>query len=245
MQAIAAVTMVLLIPFFPWSFPTQWSFYGLLLLASLFYAANDRLQMTIRRHLHMSVYTLLNRLVFVFLFIYGLQVFNEDFLLSKALGVGLIVGANTVLFFERKNSSFSKYAMRAIIAAFALATAIIIDISVSKAFNLPLYIALTLCIPGLIIMLFERVSIGRLRQEIRHAEIPGYLMAGSMWGASIFFSLRALQVGRVTTVVSFQSFALLVNVALAYFVLKDRQHTFRKVAAACIAGVGMVLLVVN
>jgi drug/metabolite transporter (DMT)-like permease len=242
LQTVATIASALLIPFFPITFPEQLSLYGLLIAASVFYALNDRLQTPVRKHLQVSFYTIIGQLVSVFLFIYGLVIFHEAFSWTKLIGIALIISANVLLLYRRGTVQVNKYVVLAIIAAIAAATAISIDIQASQAFNLPIYIALTLLIPGLMIAVAERVSPKRMTTEYRQSNKKAYIIAGIAWAATIFFALRGLQLGEVTTVVPLQALAVVINVLVAYVFLKERAEIVKKVGVAAIIIGGVLLL---
>src|SRR3989339_81914 len=67
LQVIAGLSILIFIPFFPIQFPTEIKFYIILFIASIFYALNDRLQVTARKHLQVSVFSILNMLKTFFL----------------------------------------------------------------------------------------------------------------------------------------------------------------------------------
>lgn len=244
LQTIAMLSVLLLVPFFPISFPAKTSLYGLLIVASIFYAFNDRLQTPIRKNLEVSLFTIINQLVYVFLFFYGVLIFNEGFSIQKLLGVLMIVLANVVVLYKRGTFSLNRYVLMALAAAFALATAVSIDVGVSKDFNLPIYIAMTLFIPVLFIATTEKVKPSRVIQEYKSSNMKPYLIAGFFWALTIFFSLHAFQLGKVTTIVPLQSVSVILNVLVAYLFFKERDQIPKKVVAAIMVIIGVVLTVI-
>lgn len=242
LQGIATATSALLIPFFPITFPLQLWLYGFMIAACIFYAFNDRLQTPIRKHLPVSTFSIIYQLMFVFTFVYGLIIFREPLVLDKVLGILLIIAGNIILLYKKGSLQVNRYVIFAVLSALALSTAITIDIGTSKHFNLPLYIFLTLLLPGLMIMLNEKVSYRRVVTEAKQSSIKTYCIAGVAWALAIFFSLRALQTGEVTTVVPLQSLSVLLNIIVAYLFLKERKHFIKKALAACVVVVGIIVL---
>jgi uncharacterized membrane protein len=242
LQSVAITTSLLLVPFLPLDFPMQLGIFGLLALACLFYTFNDRLQTPVRKHLPVSSYTLLLQFTQVFLFIYGISLFQEPFTVTNLLGVLFIIGANSLLLYKQGEFVINKYMIFAVMAAFAAATAISIDVGIANQFNLPLYIAITLTIPAILIMAAERVSHTRLRAEYKNSNVKWYVVTGVAWAASIFFGLRSLQLGDMTTVVPLQALSVLLNVIVAYIFLKERQQMVKKLIASLIITLGVVSL---
>jgi len=149
LQTIASISVLFLTPFLLIKFPSDIKVYLLLILACIFYGIGDRLQTTSRKHLQVSVFSILNQLSNVFLIVIGLTVFREPFVLAKLLGAALILLANTLLFYKKGSIKINKYAWIGVLATLFLSIAISVDIGISKQFNLPVYIMLTLFLPAL------------------------------------------------------------------------------------------------
>jgi hypothetical protein len=60
LQLIASASILFLAPLLPLQFPNDPKFYLLLVAASVFYALNNRLQTTARKHLQVSVFSIVN-----------------------------------------------------------------------------------------------------------------------------------------------------------------------------------------
>ncbi len=243
LQLLAGIAVLLLAPFFVMKFPTDFKYYAMLAGACVFYAINDRLQTTARKHLQVSVFTIINQLSTVFLFIYGLTIFREPFVLNKFLGILLILGANILLRYTKGRFELNKYVVIAIFATLAFATAMSIDIDISKVFNLPFYIMLTLVIPAAFIFIGDKIRLPDMVNELRGKDRKYYLLTGVFWALTIFFSLRSFQLGKVTTIVPLQATNVLLNVLVAYFVLGERKDEFKKLVAAALVIGGICLTV--
>ncbi len=244
LQAIAGISVLVLSPFLAFKFPTDIKFYLLLIGACIFYALNDRLQTTARKHLEVSVFSIINQLSNVFLIVIGILVFRETLAIHKILGAALILCGNALLFYKKQRFELNRYSILAIVATAAFATAISIDIGISKQFNLPFYIMLTLIIPALFVMLAERIQLREVVAEYLSDAKNYYLATGISWGLVIFFSLRAYQLGEVTTVVPLQATAVLLNVVVAFVLLKERDNLGKKLLATflVIAGIYATVL---
>lgn len=126
------------------------------------------------------------------------------------------------------------------IAALASATALAIDVGISKQFNLPIYISLTLLIPALMIMLAGRIP---PRQSIAEYKTNPklFIITGISWTLAIFFSLRSFQLGEINTIVTLQAAGVILNVLAAYVFLKERDKIKRKIAGAILIVFGVLL----
>jgi uncharacterized membrane protein len=68
-----------------------------------------------------------------------------------------------------------------------------------------------------------------------------FLATGISWGLSIFFSLRAFQLGEINTVITLEAVAVILNVAAAYIFLKERSRIKQKIASAVLIIFGVLL----
>lgn len=243
LQTIAGITVLLLAPFFFFSFPTNPLVYGLFFLSCIFYAINDRLQTTSRKHLPVSVYSILNQLSTVFLIIMGVTIFREGFVWQKIIGAGLILLANLFLFYEKGTFRLNKYVWVGTLATFFFALAISTDIGISKQFNLPFYIMITFFLPALIIFFGERIKTSEVVQEYKGKDKKWFLITGVAWAGSVFFYLRAISFGSVTTLVSLGATAVLLNVIVAFLFLGERSNKAKKIIAAIIVILGVYLTI--
>ncbi len=202
-QVIAGLSVLLLVPFFAWQLPNTIYIILLLFAACVFYAINDRLQTTVRKNLEVSVFSILSQFGTVFLIIYGIIIFNDDIIFTKIAGALLIIAANVWIFYKPglKKQAAKKYYTVGIIALFAFATAITIDIGISEKFNLPFYISLTLLIPAVMVILSEKIKPSSIADEWARGNKKFYTLTGFSWGLSILFGLRAYQLGEVSTIV--------------------------------------------
>lgn len=244
LQLLAGISVLFLAPFFTMKFPSDPKYYLLLAGACVFYALNDRLQTTARKYLQVSVFTIINQLSTVFLFVYGLTFFREPFVFGKFAGVLLILVANILLRYTKGKIEINKYVVIAVVATLAFATAMSIDIDISKVFNLPFYIMLTLVIPAIFIFVADKIKIVEIVKEINGNNRKYYLLTGLFWALAIFFSLRSFQLGDITTIVPLQASSVILNVLVAYFALGERKDGLKKIMASILVVVGVYLTVI-
>lgn len=244
LQTIAGISVLILVPFFDIVWPVKMSIILLLVASCVFYAINDRLQMTARKHLEVSTFSVIGQLSTVFVILYGLTIFHEVSSWVKIAGAAFIIGANILIFYQpRKHKvEINSYSLLAMMAALAFATAIVIDVGISKGFNLPLYISLTLIIPAIMIAAIGRVSPAQSIKEYK-TNSKLFILTGVSWAFSIFFSLRAFQLGEINTIITLQAVAVILNVLAAYIFLKERSKIKRKIAGALLIVFGVFLTV--
>lgn len=243
LQTLAGFSVLVLAPFFPFIFPSDVKIYLFLLIACIFYAINDRLQTTARKNLQVSVYSIVNQLSNVFLIVIGITIFREGLVLQKIIGAGLVLLGNIFLFYKQGSLKPSKYVGVAVIAAFFFSLAISTDIGISKQFNLPFYIMVTLLIPALMLLFGQRIKLSEVLREYNGLDRKWYIITGIAWALTIFFSLRAYQLSTVTLIVPLAASAVFLNVIVAYFLLGERTEKWKKIIAALIVILGICLTV--
>jgi len=232
LQFIGGLSALIWAPLFKFTFPSDFKTYLLLSLAIIFYAVSDRLQTTVRKHLEVSVFSIINQLSNVFIIIIGLTIFREPIIISKIIGAAFILLGNIYLFYKKGKLDLNKHVILAILANLTFAVAMSTDIGISSLFNLPLYIAITLIIPALLIKIIEKIPTSTIIKEYKNGEKKYFYATGISWGLAILFSLRSFQFGQVTTIVPLQSTSVLLNVVVAYLFIKERDNLFKKIIAA-------------
>jgi len=245
LQLIAGLSVLIWMPFFNFKFPTNLKIYILLFLATIFYAINDRLQTAAMKYLEVSVLSIINQLSNIFIIIIGLTIFREPLLISKIIGVILILLGNVYLLYRKRKLDLNKYIILAILSNLAFSIAMSTDIGISKLFNLPIYISITLIIPALIIKIIEKIPTYTIIKEYENGEKKYFYATGISWGLAILFSLRSFRFGQITTIIPLQSTAILLNIIIAYLFLKERNNLLKKLLAALIVISGIYFTILN
>lgn len=244
LQLIGGISILVLTPFFPFKFSTDIKIYALLFIAIIFYTINDRIQVTVRKNLDVSVSSILGQLSKVFLILYGVFIFNEEIVASKFFGGLLIFLGIATLLYKKGKFSFSKYVLLAILASFLVATGIMIDVDISSKFNLPIYIMVTLVVPALIIFMAERFALKDVYLEFISSRKKSYLITGISWGFLILFMIRSLQLGESVFIAPLLAISVFLNVVMAYFIHNERSDFFKKIIVAIIIIIGIYFTVI-
>lgn len=245
MQLIGGITILFLIPFHSLILPNASHIYLILIASCIFYAISDIYDTKARKHLEVSVMSIMSQLTTVFLISIGFTAFGESFEMKKALGALLILCGNVLLFYKKGSLTLNKYTTIALISIVTVAIAISIDIGISDQFNLPIYIAITYFLPAVITVFAKRISRSDITKEFNSPARKYFLITGISWAAAIYFSLRAFQFGEVTTIVPLQGTSVFLNVVIAYFFLHERENISKKLIAAILVILGIILTVGN
>ncbi len=246
LQVLAGSFALLFIPFFSWRYSTNIGDYVFILLACVLYAATDMLTTLAYKHLDPATNDIIAQTSTIFLIFYGLVLFHEKITLFQTLGALLIIGANILLgYAKRKQTPTSvKWIILALISRFSFATAITIDVEISKHFNLPLYIAITLFIPALMLILAKGYKLSSLPTELRTRNIQHILTNSLFWTFMIITGILSLQTYKVTIVAPLRATTTLINALIVALIFKQRASWQAKIIASLLVILGMFLLFV-
>ena len=240
LQFLGGIIVLLFIPLFKMQFPTNIKTYIFLLIACAFYAINDRINTTTRKGLEVSTHSMLSQLSTVFIITWGILFFKEPIVIKKIIGGLLIVAGNIFVLYKKGKFEFNKYVLLSLLCNIVFSIAISIDVGISDQFNLPIYVAITLLLPSLLVLLFNRIKIRDVVSEYKTGNKKAILLVVFSWGIMIIEMIRSYQFGSVTTIAPIAAVTTILNVFIAYFVLKEKENMLRKVIAA----INVVLVII-
>lgn len=242
LQFLSGIIVLVLIPFFKMQFSTNIKTYILLGIACIFYAITDRFNTTARRGLEVSVHSILGQISTVFVITWGIIFFKEEIILKKLLGAILILFGNVIVLYKKGKFEWNKYIIFALIGNLAMSIGISVDVGISNQFNMPIYVAITLIVPAILICLTERIKVKEVVDEFKNGKKIAILTVCCSWGIMIISMLRAYQFGSVTTIAPLCATTTILNVLVAYIALKERDSLFKKVLASVIVVLGIILV---
>jgi len=242
LQTTAGLTALLLCPFFEFKFPTDIKIYIFLGISIIFYAITDRINTTVRSGIEASTFSVLKQLSTTFMIIAGLVFLKEEFVITKFIGAMLIIFSNVLIFYNKGEMKFNKYVLLGIIANISFTIALFLDVNISENFNLPIYVAMTIIIPAVLISIFERISPKDIKEEFVNGNKKAMLLTGTTWGISIVTNLRAYQLGNVTIIAPLCALTVMLNVIVGYLFLKERDHLVRKIISAILIIISIILI---
>ena len=196
LQMIAGIVSLVLCPFFEFKLPTDVNIYIMLGMSIVFYAITDRINTTVRSGIEASTFSMLKQLSTTFMIFAGLIFLREKFVLTKFIGAMLIIFSNILIFYKKGKFKFNKYILLGVLANITFTIALFLDVNISDNFNLPFYVALTLIIPALLIMIFERVKISEIKDELVNGNKKAIFVTAISWGIMIIVQLR--EIGRAS-----------------------------------------------
>lgn len=242
LEVIASVIILLLIPFFEFKIPVDSKVYIFLGLSIIFYTISDRLNTTVRSGIEASTFSVINQLSTVFMIVTGVLFFKEPFVLNKFIGAMLIVFSNILIFFKKGNGKPNKYVILGIVANLCFSIALFLDVNNSDNFNLPIYVAITLGAPIILISIFEKIKFPDIKEEYKNGNKKAIWLTSVTWSLSIVSQLRAYQLGEVSLVAPLCALSVILNVIVGYFFLKEKENMLKKIIAAILIVLGIVFI---
>ena len=247
LQIFAGTIALLFIPFFTVQFSTNPWHYLLILIACIFYAITDILYTTVYQHLDGATNDIIAQTTTLLLMLYGFIFLGESTTLIRLIGAFLIIGANILLalaYKKKGNKKDLKYIFLMILAQFTFTTAILIDVEVSKLFNLPLYIAITLFLPALMIIVFNRFSIKEILQEFNTKTKKLILLNAFVWVIMIIGGILSLQSYKMSIVAPLRATTTILNTIVGAIWFKQTDNLWAKIIASLMVVAGIALLFV-
>ena len=242
LKMMAGLTALILCPFFEFNFPTEASFYIMLGIAIIFYAISDRINTTVRSGIEASTFSMLKQLSTTFMIFAGLIFFKEEFILTKFIGAMLIIFSNVLIFYKKGKFEFNKYILLGVLSNITYTVALFLDVNISDNFNLPFYVALTLIIPALLIMIFERIKPSEIKNELVDGNKKAIFITALSWGVMIVAQLRAYQLGNVTVIAPLCALTVILNVIVGYLFLNEKDNLLRKIISAVLIIISIILI---
>ncbi len=242
LQLLAGTVALLLCPLFEIKFPTNASVYIMLGISVIFYAITDRVNTTVRSGIEASTFSMLKQLSTTFMIFAGLIFFKEPFIVTKFIGALLIIISNILIFYQKGKFEFNKYIALGILGNIAFSIALFLDVNISDNFNLPFYVAITLVVPAILIIIFERIKPSEIKNELVNGNKKAIAITAISWGTAIISQLRAYQLQNVTIIAPLCALTVMLNVIVGYLFLKEKDNMLRKMMAAILIIISVILI---
>ncbi len=236
------ITSLLFIPLFVFKLPNNITSYLLLGLACIFFALADRMYTASLKELEVSTYSILGQLSTTFIFIIGIIIFKEPIIIKRIIGAILIILANILALYKKKKIQWNKYYLYNILANTSLAIGISLSIGLSDSFNIPLYVAISLCASSILIFIFEKINIKEVINEYKIGSKKEILIVGVLDGVTSILMLRAYQLGSITIIAPLISLKTILNVIAARLILNEKEQIPKKLFLALIIILGVILI---
>lgn len=242
LEMAGGLVALVLCPFFVIKFPTDIGIYIMLGISIICYAVKDRLDTKVLSGIEASTFNILQQLSTTFMILAGLIIFKEEFILAKFIGAMLIIFSNVLVFYEKGKFELNQYVILGIISNLVFTVALFLDVNISEHFNLPIYASITLIVPAILIMIFERIKPSEIKNEFVNGNKKAILITAITWPITIITQLRAYQLGNVTIVAPLCALSVMLNVLVGYLFLKEKDNLWRKIISAILIIISIILI---
>lgn len=242
LEMIGGLAALVLCLFFEIRFPTDIRIYIMLAISIICYTVKDRLDTKVMSGIEASTFNILQQLSTTFMIFAGLIFFKEEFILAKFIGAMLIIFSNVLVFYQKGKFEFNKFVLLGVISNLVFTVALFLDVNISEHFNLPMYAAITLIIPAILIMIFERIKPSEIKNEFANGNKKAILITAITWPIAIITQLRAYQLGNVTIVAPLCALSVMLNVIVGYLFLKEKNNLLRKIISAILIIISIILI---
>lgn len=243
LEIFTALFALLLSPLFTFEFSLNPKILLTLGTVTIIYAATDRLNIEARYGLAPSTFSMLKQLSTVFLVIFGFVFLKEKIVLTKIIGITLILLANIFLSTNNKGKlELNKYFIMCLISNFLFAIAMFINVNISDNFNIGLYTVITVLIPALIIKIVSKLSIKDLKQEFKLYDKKKFMIVSFSWAMMLISSVKAYEYGNISIVAPLLTLSMITNSIYEYFIDKDKKSLKRKLIISLLIVLGIILI---
>jgi len=237
---------IFFVPFFIFEKP-NWHFSTtslILLLASIAaYTAYTIFGFKSNKYLDVSITGVLSQITLIFSFIGSIIIFDEDVTMQKIIGVGLILSGNILLFIKGNKSkkiSTIGVALR-VFAAVTLAGALLIDAKNSSKFTITFYAFLVYLFPGIFTLIYSRSGLRDAKKEFIDNKL-GLLVTGFSGTLAYYFLIKSFAEVDKTIVVPINNSYTVILVLMGIIFLKETNDQFKKILAAILVFIGVVVV---
>lgn len=243
LEVFTALFALILSPIFTYKFSLNPQVLLTLSLVTIIYAATDRLNIEARYGLAPSTFSMLKQLSTVFLVIFGFVFLKEKIILTKIIGIILILLANILLSTNKKGKvELNKYFIMCITSNFLFAIAMFINVNISDNFNIGLYTVITVLIPAIIIKIASKLSINDLKQEFKLYDKKKFMLVSFSWAMMLISSVKAYEYGNISVVAPLLTLSMVTNSIYEYFIDKDKKSLRRKLLISILIIIGIILI---
>lgn len=200
------------------------------------------------RYLDISISSLLGQLKIIIMFVGSILLFSETLLVTKIIGVTLILAGNLILAIKGKNdvgkTMFSKKGLLWCgVTIISLSITGFIDSSLTSRYSVNFYGMMLYLIPGFVITMMALKQIG-VKETVKTIKENkwGLLAIGAVSPFGYIAILQAYQIADKSIVFPLANLTSVILVLMGVFLLKEKQMLWRKIFVAVIVFAGAIFL---
>ncbi len=241
---LTSLFSLLFIPFFKLKFDLNIYKILMLIITCILYSIVDRINVYVRKKIDVSLFSLLRQFSYAFMIFIGFIFFKEKFVLIKFIGAILILLSNMIVLYDGRkyNRIDKKILLLSLLSSLLFSITLFLNVNLSRCFNIPIYVFIILFIPFVCISIFDKINISKLKNEYIKGDRKQILLTSLASSIMLISQLRAYELGSVVIVSSLCSLTIILNIFFSYFILKEKNNFIKKLIAAIIIILSIVLI---
>lgn len=240
---VSAVVSLMASVFFEWSWPVIWWQYITPLLVAIVLAISTRIEIVARKILPVSEVVLINRLRSVMFVIVGVLLLGEEPGVMTIVGAVLIILANILITYQKGSFVINKYFWQLVLADLLVVLSTLIDVEVSKSYNLGFFMAVSFAVRGLFFIAFDPITIKDVMKEFLAPYRWKILLMGAALTLSVLVTVRGFQLFPYSIFEPLRSVGTFVTIILAAQLYReDKENIARKIFASLLVIIGVILI---
>ena len=240
---VAGTVLLATIPLFPWQWPERPIFYALPIIVALLLAISARMEVIARTKLPVSEVVIINRLRAVMFVVAAIVVLGERPDVLTLLGASSIVAANLMISYQKGKFVINKYFWELLVASALVVLSTLIDVEVSKQFNLGLFLFLSFVFRGIFFIAVDPITVGDVKDVFLSKGFGRVFLTGAGLGLSVVVTIYAFQRFDYSVFEPLRASATFAAVLIATKVNhEDNQDPLKKLLAASLVVLGVYLI---
>lgn len=215
-----------------------------LFLEAILYAGSIIFLFKALKLMEASEVTILTATSALWTIVFSLLFLDESFSVTKLIGVIIVLGS--VVFVTQKEMRlsfhFNQGSLYALLAAFCFGVAFVNDAYILKRSDAISYTAIAFFLPSLVILLIKPATISKIHIFLKPVLIVKMGLLGVFYSTSAITIYLSYQAGgNASQLAPIGLSRIVLTVVLAALVLNERAHLRKKIVAAVLVSIGILL----
>lgn len=195
------------------------------------------------KYIEASEYTILYATRMLWTIFAAIVFLQESFSMQQVLGTFLILSSVVLVSWKSAKFEFNKGTIFALLGAGAFGLGLANDSFIVRNVDVPSYMSIAFILPALVTWAIFPKSTKKMRALLEKENLPMTCIVSAMAGISAVTYFTAYQIGRnAAQIAALNQTATILTVILGIVLLKERSSMLKKLLAAIISAVGVILI---
>jgi drug/metabolite transporter (DMT)-like permease len=195
------------------------------------------------KHTEASIFTVLFASRALWIVVGAILLLNESFNLQQIVGTLFILAAVVLVSWKKQSFSMKKGEWYAVIAAVCIACAFLNDTVIAKLVDIPSFMVYSFLSPALLMWGIFVKRTKNIIKIVQSSAMQKIVILSALYGIAAITYLTAYKIGNNAAVIgSIFQVSSVVTVFLAIFILRERGQYMKKIIAAVLSFIGVLLI---